>query len=97
MLSQDVYTCKTPVLLIFFNRPDTFEKVFTEPFLKCGLPGEWNSSESGHPYAFRDDDGKAYLFYQGSSDMGKTWYLSKVKIDFDKNNIPYIVKGEEKI
>lgn len=74
-----------------------FEKVFTEPFLKCGLPGEWNSSESGHPYAFRDDDGKAYLFYQGSSDMGKTWYLSKVKIDFDKNNIPYIVKGEEKI
>ena len=22
------YTCKTPVLLIFFNRPDTFEKVF---------------------------------------------------------------------
>lgn len=24
------YKCKTPVLLIFFNRPDTFEKVFAE-------------------------------------------------------------------
>ena len=69
-----------------------FEKIFTEPFIPCGKEGDWNSSESGHPYAFRDDDGRAYLFYQGSSDMGKTWYLSKVEIAFDENNLPYILK-----
>ncbi len=69
-----------------------FEKIFTEPFIPCGKKGEWNSSESGHPYAFRDDDGRAYLFYQGSPDMGKTWYISKVEIAFDGNNVPYIVK-----
>ncbi len=69
-----------------------FRKLFVEePFLKPGAPGSWNSSESGHPYAFRDEDGRAYLFYQGSPDMGKTWYLSKVEIDWDENNIPYVV------
>ncbi len=68
-----------------------FRRLFSAvPFKECGKPGEWNSSESGHPYAFRDDDGKAYLFYQGSSDMGETWYLSRLDIDFDENNIPYI-------
>lgn len=69
-----------------------FKRLFIkEPFIPCGKPGEWNSSESGHPYAFRDDDGRAYLFYQGSNDNGKTWYLSKVEIAFDENNIPYII------
>jgi len=63
--------------------------IAAEPFMKCGAEGEWNSCESGHPYAFRDDDGKAYLFYQGSNDMGKTWYLSKVEIDFDENGNPF--------
>ena len=69
-----------------------FEKKTVEPFLPCGKEGEWNSSESGHPYAFRDTDGKSYLFYQGSNDNGITWYLSKVEIDFDEKNVPYIVK-----
>mgnify|MGYP002518633653 CR=1 FL=1 len=32
---------------------------------------------------FRDDDGKIYLFYQGSADNGKTWYLSKAEIGFE--------------
>ena len=59
-----------------------FQRVSAFPFLPCGLPGAWNSSESGHPYAFRDDDGRVYLFYQGSSDDGKTWYLSHVRIGF---------------
>ena len=67
-----------------------FEKLSPAPFMPCGAPGTWNSSESGHPYAFRDDDGRAYLFYQGSADMGKTWYLSRVEIGFDENNMPYI-------
>lgn len=30
MSSKSEYKCNTPILLIFFNRPDTFEKVFAE-------------------------------------------------------------------
>jgi len=67
-----------------------FEKRSPVPFKPCGAPGAWNSSESGHPYAFRDDDGRTYLFYQGSGDMGKTWYLSRLELGFDKDNRPYI-------
>lgn len=55
----------------------------TEPFLKNGSVGEWNSSESGHPGIF--DAGKiSYLFYQGNNDHGKTWYLSNVKVKWSK-------------
>ena len=68
-----------------------FRRIFTGPFLTNGQAGSWNSCESGHPYAFRDDDGRAYLFYQGSSDMGKTWYLSKAEISFNEQNIPFIL------
>lgn len=57
-----------------------FERVSEMPFLPNGEPGDWNESESGHPFAFRDTDGKAYLFYQGSNDKGKTWYISKRSI-----------------
>lgn len=61
-----------------------FRRLFHQPFLSCGKPGAWNASESGHPYAFRDDDGRCYLFYQGSPDGGKSWYLSKVEIGFEE-------------
>jgi hypothetical protein len=47
-----------------------------------GPPGSWNSSESGHPYLFQDDDGQDYLFYQGNNTGGKTWHLSVVPIDW---------------
>ena len=60
-----------------------FKKASTEPFIPCGAPGDWNSCESGHPYAFRDEDGRAYLFYQGTNDKGHTWYLSRAEIEFD--------------
>lgn len=69
-----------------------FRKLSPLPFLTNGAPGSWNSSESGHPFAFRDDDGKAYLFYQGSSDNGKTWYLSRLELAFDPNGVPFVVK-----
>lgn len=71
----------------------TWTRLFYEPFLPNGKNGEWNSSESGHPYAFTDDDGKTYLFYQGNNDKGKTWYLSKVTIGW-KNGLPFIVKKQ---
>lgn len=67
-----------------------FHRISNTPFLPCGAPDAWNSSESGHPYAFRDEDGKAYLFYQGSADMGQTWYLSKAEIAF-RNGTPVLL------
>lgn len=59
-----------------------FERLFDEPFLPNGPPGSWNSSESGHPFLFQDDDGQDYLFYQGNNDRGRSWYLSVVPIEW---------------
>lgn len=71
-----------------------FRRVSNEPLLPCGGPGAWNSCESGHPYAFRDDDGRAYLFYQGSPDMGKTWYLSRREILFE-DGMPRLTEPDD--
>ena len=68
-----------------------FDKVSSEPFLPCGKKGEWNESESGHPYAFRDDDGQLYLFYQGSPDNGKSWYITKTCLVM-KDGLPTIAE-----
>ena len=57
-------------------------RLFQEPLLANGKPGEWNSSESGHPSIFADNDGQTYLFYQGNNDKGRTWFLSRVRIDW---------------
>lgn len=57
-----------------------WERVSDEPILPNGKPGTWNSSESGHPYAFTDQDGTVHLFYQGNDDGGKTWYLSRAAV-----------------
>ena len=57
-----------------------FTRLSDQPFLPNGSPGSWNSSESGHPYLFQDDDGRDYLFFQGNNDRGRTWYLSMVPI-----------------
>ena len=64
-----------------------FRRVSSEPILPCGPAGAWNSSESGHPYVFQDDDGRIHLFYQGSADMGETWYLSRKEVVFE-NGLP---------
>lgn len=60
-----------------------------EPFLRNGKPGEWNSSESGHPHIFTDLDERTYLFYQGNNDHGKTWYLTNVEVLW-KDGKPYM-------
>jgi predicted GH43/DUF377 family glycosyl hydrolase len=67
----------------------TFKRLSDKPFLPAGRPGEWNSSESGHPFIFADSDGKTYLFYQGNNDKGKTWYISFVRILW-QDNMPRI-------
>ena len=66
-----------------------WEKLSNKPFLVNGDPGTWNSSESGHPQIFLDNDGRSYLFYQGNNDSGKTWYISKVEVFWDENG-PYL-------
>lgn len=65
----------------------TWKRLFTEPFLPNGKPGEWNESESGHPHIFTDTDGRTYLFYQGNNDKGKTWYISKKEV-YWTNGLP---------
>lgn len=67
-----------------------WKRLSDRPFLENGLPGTWNSSESGHPGIFEDEDGETYLFYQGNNDKGKTWYLSNVKIGWNKKG-PYVI------
>lgn len=64
-----------------------WKRVWDEPFLKNGRPGEWNSSESGHPHIFEDTDGRTYLFFQGNNDNGKTWFISRKEV-FWKNRRP---------
>ena len=58
------------------------------PLLENGTAGEWNASESGHPYVFEDEDGKVYLFYQGSPDNGRNWFLSRTEVRFDEAGNP---------
>ena len=68
-----------------------FEKPLNRPFLPCGGVGDWNASESGHPYVFEDDDGRIHLFYQGSPDGGTTWIISRCEIGFHGDE-PYIIQ-----
>ena len=52
-----------------------------QPILGPGLAGSWNASESGHPGAFKDDDGRDYLFFQGDNTADKIkWHLSMAPI-----------------
>ena len=59
-----------------------FKRLSDKPLVPNGPPGSWNSSESGHPFLFQDDDGQDYLFYQGNHTNGKTWHLSVLPIDW---------------
>jgi predicted GH43/DUF377 family glycosyl hydrolase len=59
-----------------------------KPFLTNGKPGEWNSSESGHPHIFANPNGDDFLFFQGNNDNGKTWYISNKEIFWNANG-PY--------
>ncbi len=66
-----------------------WKRVSDTPVLPNGAQGEWNSSESGHPFVFEARDGTYHLFFQGNSDQGNSWYLSRREIDW-QNGIPHI-------
>jgi len=59
-----------------------FRRLGDKPFLPNGPPGSWNSSESGHPGVFVDDDGSTSLFYQGNDTKGKTWSLARLPVEW---------------
>ena len=71
----------------------TWTRVSDRPFLANGAPGAWNSSESGHPGVFVDEDGTPYLFYQGNDDHGRTWRISFVRLGW-RDGLPVIVGPE---
>jgi predicted GH43/DUF377 family glycosyl hydrolase len=66
-----------------------WKRISDKPFLPNGKTGEWNSSESGHPHIFTDNDGRTYLFYQGNNDKGKTWFLTQHEVLW-KDGRPYL-------
>ena len=53
------------------------------PLLANGAAGAWNQTESGHPGILQDDDGQTYLYYQGSTDAGRTYFLSVLKVKWE--------------
>ena len=65
-------------------------RVYDKPVLPNGKPGEWNSSESGHPHVFMDTDGKTYLFFQGNDCNGREWWLFKKSVVWKKDGRPYV-------
>jgi len=66
-------------------------RIGDQPLLANGAHGSWNSSESGHPGVFTDDDGRTYLYFQGNNDNGKTWFLSMKEIRWHGSK-PYLVE-----
>lgn len=70
-------------------------RMWSVPFVPNGPKGNWNSSESGHPGVFVDDDGRTYLFYQGNPDRGRSWFLSQVEIGW-KEDVPHVITKENK-
>lgn len=66
-----------------------WKRLSDEPVLPNGKAGEWNSSESGHPFVFVAPDGAYHLFFQGNNDHGQTWYLSRREITWE-GGIPHV-------
>jgi predicted GH43/DUF377 family glycosyl hydrolase len=71
-----------------------WQRLSEQPILPLGEEGEWNAGESGHPGVFVDDDGQAYLFFQGKAGQDKSYSLSKVKIKWEGAN-PYLIRPRD--
>jgi beta-1,2-mannobiose phosphorylase / 1,2-beta-oligomannan phosphorylase len=69
-----------------------WQRLSPQPLLPNGLPGEWNSSESGHPGVFVEESGETHLFFQGNADHGKSWYLSKMNVGW-QGGLPYLIRS----
>lgn len=69
-------------------------RLSNRPLLPHGPADAWNAHESGHPGVFVDDDGATYLFFQGSRDKGKTWWLSKMHVRWEDAG-PYLIRPRD--
>jgi len=65
------------------------------PLLPNGRASQWNASESGHPGVFVDPDGQMHLFFQGNNDKGASWYLSRMKVAWDDEGYPSLVRPRD--
>jgi len=84
MFYAGAYNCEPQQIGIAVSEDGIFfERVSDLPFMTNGPKGAWNECESGHPYILEDDDGSIYLYFQGSPDYGKTWFLSRVKLSYN--------------
>jgi TonB family protein len=71
-----------------------FTRCYHEPIKPCGEKGEWNSSESGHPHLFKNDDGRTFLFYQGNNDNGRTWKITNEEVVWTDRGWPRMISYE---
>jgi sucrose-6-phosphate hydrolase SacC (GH32 family) len=72
-----------------------WQRLFDQPLIPNGEPGDWNASETGHPGVFVDRDDRTYLFVQGNNDRGRTWYLSAYEVGW-RNDRPYVIWDSDK-
>ena len=78
-----------------------FRRMFGgQPILKPGAVGAWNYSESGHPGAFQDGDGRDYLFFQGDNlELKIDWRISLMRVKWKpasagEPDAPFLVSPE---
>jgi predicted GH43/DUF377 family glycosyl hydrolase len=68
-----------------------WRRLSDQPLLPNDQEGDWNYSESGHPGVFVDGDSETHLFFQGNNDKGRTWFLSRMKVEWEPAG-PYLVR-----
>ena len=91
--AADYNNCPQQIGLAVSKDGINWQRCSDEPFLRNGLPGEWNESESGHPCVYKDRQGQTHLFYQGNNSHGKHWLLTSVPLKWSKR-LPEIVYPE---
>ena len=82
--AADYNNCPQQIGLAVSKDGINWQRFSDEPFLKNGLPGDWNESESGHPCVYRDKQGQTHLFYQGNNTHGRHWLLTSVPLKWTK-------------
>ena len=88
--AADYNNCPQQIGLAVSKDGIHWQRCSNEPFLRNGLPGEWNESESGHPCVYKDREGQTHLFFQGNNSHGRHWLLTSMPLKWSKKG-PEIV------
>ncbi|MBR6032384.1 MAG: family 43 glycosylhydrolase [Bacteroidaceae bacterium] len=78
--AADYNNCPQQIGLAVSKDGIHWQRCSDQPFLRNGLPGEWNESESGHPCVYCDQQGQTHLFFQGNNTHGRHWLLTSVPL-----------------